>query len=88
MGSAIMYQEDGYVLLETDQPEQLLTADELLARLGAILEAENVDLPADALRIADPRERAIYVRDQYCELDLGPGRYCQWYVVRFEPTRR
>lgn len=86
MGGAIMYQEDGYVLLETEQPEQLLTAEELLDRLETILALETMDLPPDVVRIDHPRERAIYVRDHYCELDLGPGRYCQWYVVRFEPS--
>ena len=33
MSNSIMYQEDGFVVLEPDQPEQILTSQELLEKL-------------------------------------------------------
>ena len=36
MPDSIMYQEDGFVVLEADQPEQILTPQELLEKLKGI----------------------------------------------------
>jgi hypothetical protein len=79
-----MYSEDAYVLLEPDQPEQLLTPEELLAKLKAILSTRQDDLPRDVQRFTELDEQAKYLMETACELDMEPGRYLQWYVVRLE----
>ena len=43
MPDPIMFQEDAYVVLETNQPEVFLTADELLEKLKVILAARQED---------------------------------------------
>ncbi|MDB9315222.1 chlororespiratory reduction protein 7 [Spirulina sp. CS-785/01] len=85
MSDFIMYQEDGYVVLETNQPEQLVTAPELLDKLKGVLQQQQPDdLPVDIQSLSSLDEQAEYLMEHYCELDLGPGEYLQWYVVRFE----
>jgi Protein CHLORORESPIRATORY REDUCTION 7 len=79
-----MYQEDNYVL-ETDQSEQFLTAPELLEKLQAILqELQREDLPRDLQRFNSVQLQAKYLLDTSCELDVGRGKYLQWYAVRLE----
>ena len=84
MSNSIMYQQDGYVVLETNQPEQLMTESELLTKLQQILTTLSDDLPFDIQKITSPQEQAKYLLDNYCELDLGQGQYLQWYVTRWE----
>jgi hypothetical protein len=84
MSNSIMYQQDGYVVLETNQPEQLMTESELLTKLQQILTTLSDDLPFDVQKITSPQEQAQYLLDNYCELDLGQGQYLQWYVTRWE----
>ncbi|MCU0569684.1 MAG: chlororespiratory reduction protein 7 [Oculatellaceae cyanobacterium Prado106] len=84
MPHSLMYSEDAYVLLEPDQPEQLLTPEELLAKLKAILSTRQDDLPRDVQRFTELDEQAKYLMETACELDMEPGRYLQWYVVRLE----
>jgi hypothetical protein len=84
MPDPMMYQEDAYVLLESGQPEQLLTAEELLARLVQLLSTYRGPLPRDLQRRESLDERARHLRDTYCEFDVGPDRFLQWYVVRLE----
>jgi Protein CHLORORESPIRATORY REDUCTION 7 len=80
-----MYQEDNYVVLETDQSEQFLTAPELLEKLQAILqELQREDLPRDLQRFNSVQLQAKYLLDTSCELDVGRGKYLQWYAVRLE----
>lgn len=79
-----MYQEDAYVVLEPDQPEQFLTADELLAKLRQILAVRQDDLPIDLQRFDQPEAQARYLMETACELDMGPGTYLQWFVVRLD----
>jgi len=80
-----MYQQDDFVVLETNQPEVFLTAAELLEKLKNILIKINVyDLPPDLQRIQSVDARAQYLVDTSCELDVGPGEYLQWYAVRLE----
>jgi len=83
MVDSIMYQEDGYVVLETNQPEQLLTQEELLAKLEQIL-ANCDDLPSDMMNIPSLSAKAQYLLDNYCEFNLDDDNYLQWYVVRWE----
>lgn len=80
-----MYQQDNFVLLETNQPEQFLTASELLEKLKQILQQINFeDLPPDLRSLDTVEARAKYLIDTSCELDVGVGQYFQWYAVRLE----
>ncbi|HAA33412.1 MAG TPA: chlororespiratory reduction protein 7, partial [Cyanobacteria bacterium UBA8553] len=84
MPDSIMFQEDAFVVLETNQPEQILTPTELLEKLKAILATQQDDLPRDLQKFASVEEQAQYLMETSCELDVGPGEYLQWYVVRLE----
>lgn len=84
MPDSIMFQEDAYVLLETNQPEQILTPTELLEKLQAILSQRQDDLPRDLQKFTSIEEQAKYLMETSCELDVGPEDYLQWYVVRLE----
>jgi hypothetical protein len=84
MPNSIMYSEDAYVLLEPNQPEQFLTPVELLERLKAILATRQDDLPRDLQKFSDLEVQAKYLMETSCELDVEPGQYLQWYVVRLE----
>jgi hypothetical protein len=79
-----MYQEDAYVVLEPNQPEQFLTAIELLAKLQAILVNRQDDLPVDLQRFDQVEAQARHLMETACELDVAPGKYLQWYAVRLE----
>ncbi|BAZ01606.1 hypothetical protein NIES37_56090 [Tolypothrix tenuis PCC 7101] len=85
MPNPLMYLQDNYVVLETNQPEQFLTASELLEKLKLVVRNISVeDLPPDMQKIDGVEARAQYLIDTSCELDLGPGKYLQWYAVRLE----
>jgi hypothetical protein len=84
MPDSIMYQEDAYVVLETNQPEQFLTPEELLEKLKAILATRQDDLPRDLQQFSSVEEQAKYLMETSCDLDMEPGEYLQWYVVRLE----
>ncbi|MGK7945109.1 MAG: chlororespiratory reduction protein 7 [Microcystaceae cyanobacterium] len=84
MPDSIMYQGDSFVVLETDQAEQFLSPDEMLEKLLTILPTQLDSLPKEAEKFTSLTEKAIYLRDNYCELDMGEGQYLQWYVVRLE----
>jgi hypothetical protein len=84
MPDPMMYREDHFVVLETNQPEQFFTADELLAKLEGILAQRQDQLPHDLQNIAAPSDQAQYLLDTACELDMGPGNFLQWYAVRLE----
>jgi nitrate reductase NapAB chaperone NapD len=85
MPDSLMYQQDNFVVLEANQPEQFLTAVELLEKLKGILhEFKSEDLPYDLQRFDNVETQAQHLIDTSCELDIGPGKYLQWYVVRLE----
>lgn len=84
MPDPIMYSEDAYVVLEPNQPEQFLTATELLEKLQGILAGRQSDLPRDLQKFEAIADQAKYLMETACELDVEPGRYLQWYVVRLE----
>ncbi|MEZ2239809.1 chlororespiratory reduction protein 7 [Microcoleus sp.] len=79
-----LYDEDTFVVLETNQPEQFLTVAELLEKLKAILASSQEELPPDVQKISSVEEQAKYLINTYCELDVGPGKFLQWYAVRLE----
>ena len=80
-----MYQQDNFVVLETDQPEQFMTVDELLEKLKLVLQKmSRQDLPTDLQKFDSVNAQAQYLIDTSCELDVGPGKYLQWYAIRLE----
>jgi Protein CHLORORESPIRATORY REDUCTION 7 len=84
MPDSIMFQEDAFVVLETNQPEQILNPEELLEKLKAVLATRQDDLPRDLQKFANLEAQAQHLMDTSCELDMAPGEYLQWYVVRLE----
>ena len=84
MPDPMMYQQDTFVVLEPNQPEQFLTAAELLEKLQEILTQRQEDLPRELQRFTSIQAQAQYLIDTSCEFDLGPGEYLQWYAVRLE----
>jgi Protein CHLORORESPIRATORY REDUCTION 7 len=84
MADSIMYQEDCFVVLETDQPEQFLAEEELLEKLKQVLVSQEENLPRELNKFTTLEEKAQHLIKNYFELDLGPGQYLQWYVVRLE----
>ena len=84
MPDPLMYQQDNFVVLEANQPEQFITALELLEKLKAILAERQQDLPRELQKFASIQAQAQYLVDTSCELDVGPGQYLQWYAVRLE----
>lgn len=85
MPDALMYgDEDMYVVLETNQPEQFITAEELLTKLTSVLKTQQADLPPDLQELSTVEEQAKHLLSTACELDIGPGEFLQWYVVRLE----
>ena len=84
MPDSIMYQEDGYVVLESDLPEQFMTASELKDKLVNLLLLDEVIVPRELERFDTPELQAQHLLDNYFELDIGADRYLQWYVVRLE----
>jgi Protein CHLORORESPIRATORY REDUCTION 7 len=85
MPDPLMYQsDDAYVLLEPNQPEQFLTPEELLEKLTAILADRQDDLPQDLYKFTDLTAQAQHLMETACELNMEPGQFLQWYVVRLE----
>ena len=86
MADSIMYQEDGFVVLEPDQEEQIITAQELLEKLTVILVARQNDLPRELEKFSTVEAQAEYLMENFCDLDMGSDSYLQWYVIRLEKS--
>ncbi|WP_309737773.1 chlororespiratory reduction protein 7 [Chamaesiphon sp. OTE_20_metabat_361] len=84
MSDSLMFNNEAYVVLETDSPEQILTPAEMSAKLQEIVIKFADDLPIDVQQISGVNERVKYLLDTSCELDLAPGEYLQWYAIRLE----
>ncbi|AKG24824.1 chlororespiratory reduction protein 7 [Calothrix sp. 336/3] len=85
MSDSLMYQQEYFVVLETNQPEQFLTVGELIAKLQEVIQnLDAQDLPPDLSSLDSPEAQAQHLVDTSCELDIGPGEYLQWYAVRLE----
>jgi Protein CHLORORESPIRATORY REDUCTION 7 len=84
MTDSLMFQEDEYVMLSPGQPEELLTAAEMLAKLESTLAQVPMDLPTDVSSKTSIAAQAAYLLVNYCELDLDHGQYLHWYAVRLE----
>ena len=84
MPDSIMYQEDGYVVLEADQPEEFLTPEELQNKLKNILLSGQVTIPRELTKFESIEEQTKHLMENYFELDVGEDQFLQWYVVRWE----
>ena len=84
MPDPLMYQQDAFVVLEPNKPEEFLTAVELLEKLQKILTQRQDNLPRELQKFASVEAQAQHLLDTSCELDVGPGQYLQWYAVRLE----
>lgn len=84
MPDFIMYEQDMFVLLEPNQPEQFLTTTELLEKLKLVLAQQQDNLAPDLKQLASVEAQAQRLLDTTCELDTGPGQFLQWYAVRLE----
>jgi hypothetical protein len=84
MPDSIMYQEDGYIVLEADREEQFMTVEELQIKLEQLLSSDEIEIPRELSKFNSVTEQASYLRDNYFELDIGENKFLQWYVVRFE----
>lgn len=84
MPDPLMYRQDTFVVLEPNQPEQFLSAAELLEKLKLILSQNQQDLPHDLQKFTSVDAQAQYLLDTTCEFNLAPGDYLQWYAVRLE----
>ncbi len=79
-----MYSEDHFVVLEANQPEEILTRAELLTKLELVLSKQQDHLPRDLQKYSTVSQQAQYLLDTCCELDVSPGKYLQWYAIRLE----
>lgn len=84
MSAASMYDEEHFVVLETNQPEEILTATELSEKLRSILAARQDNLPPDLQQAGTINNQIRHLLDSTCELDMAPGEYLQWYAIRLE----
>jgi hypothetical protein len=84
MPDSIMYQEDAFIVLESDEPEVFMTAQELKTKLQQLLQSEEIDVPRELTKFDSLERQAQHLIDNYFELDIGDGKYLQWYVVRLE----
>ena len=82
MPDPIMYQEDGYVLLRHDQPEQIMETEEMHQFFRDLFTKQPNLLPEE---LADLDQAAQFTKllEDYCELEITDG-FLQWYAVRFE----
>jgi len=84
MPDSLMYDQEIFVLLEADQPEQFLTVAELLEKLKTVLGQRQDNLPQDLQQLPSVDAQAQRLLDTACELDVGPGQFLQWYATRLE----
>ncbi len=85
MADSLMHNENHYVVLETNQAEQFLSAEEMLAKLcRALSQIPPAELPREVGALPTVEAQAQRLLDTVCELDVGPGEFLQWYAVRLE----
>ncbi|MGD1902564.1 MAG: chlororespiratory reduction protein 7 [Geitlerinemataceae cyanobacterium] len=80
-----LYSEEYFVVLAAGEPEEILTASELAAKLSATLEADSeLDLPRAVRELEATSDRVRLLIDTTCELTFDDGGFLQWYAVRLE----
>jgi len=80
MPDSIMYQGDYFLVLEADQPEQFQTPDQLQVKLKDVITAKPEICPRQLAKFSSFEQKALYLRDNYCELDLVDRAYLQMHV--------
>ncbi|KGF73645.1 hypothetical protein DO97_15135 [Neosynechococcus sphagnicola sy1] len=84
MSNPHLYDLENFVVLEANQPEQFLTAAELLDKLKVVLSHRQQDLPQDLHRFPTIEAQAQYLLETSCDLEMEPGNFFQWYAVRLQ----
>lgn len=84
MVDSILYQDNIFIVLEADQSEKILTSLELLEKLKKILLTRQDDLPRELKKLTLVDEQAEFLKNNFCELDIGSDTYLQWYAIRLE----
>jgi Protein CHLORORESPIRATORY REDUCTION 7 len=79
-----LYSTETFVFLDSHQPEQFLTAEELCAKLQDILSTQQDTLPRDLERFDNLEAQAQYLMETACEFKPSSGGFLQWYAVRLE----
>jgi len=80
-----LYSEEYFVVLAAGEPEEILTAAELQAKLTATLAADpDLDLPRAVRDRETIDDRVRLLVDTTCELTFADGGFLQWYAVRLE----
>lgn len=80
-----LYSESYFVVLTSSQPEEILSAVELEAKLAEILATyplQNLPHPVQKLETIADRVRGLI--DTTCELTFEDGEFMQWYAIRLE----
>lgn len=84
MVDSFLYQDDVFIVLETDQSEKIFTSLELLEKLKKILLTRRDNLPRELNKFTSVDEQAEFLKNNFCELDIGYDNYLQWYAIRLE----
>lgn len=84
MPDPLMYREDAFVVLDSNQAEEFLTPAELLDKLKGVLVGLQDNLPRELQKFPDIEAQANHLLNTSCELDVGSGQFLQWYAVRLE----
>jgi hypothetical protein len=80
-----LYSESYFVVLTGGQPEEILSAAELEAKLAAVLVSYPVlELPRPVQKRVTIADRVRLLIDTTCELTFEDGEFMQWYAVRLE----
>ena len=82
MSNSLMYQEDYFVIIQTDLPEEILTKQELLEKLQKVLEEFSGVMPPELVKFTTLEEKALFLQNNFCEWKTQPGEYLQWYATR------
>ena len=87
MANSILYGDEEYfVVLAPDAPEEIVEVSELRQKLDAALSNLSTDdLPLDLQQLDGDRPAQIKsLIETACELEIAPGERLQWYAVRLE----
>jgi hypothetical protein len=77
-------QEEYFVILETSQPEEIVTAAEMHGKLVAWILAHPGELPRGLEAFPTTSDQADHLMDTVCELPMPKGEFFQWYAIRLE----
>ena len=87
MADSILYGDEEYfVVLAPDAPEEIVEVSELRQKLEVVLSNLSTDdLPLDLQQLDGDRSAQIEsLIETACELEVAPGERLQWYAARLE----